>query len=95
MWGLTWCFGRVGAEGSCYYGLGVAAVGLVGGGELEEPGWFGDVEGAQDLSLAGGEFAALGDGAFGGGEGDEVEAFEVVADVAPGVADGDLGDAEE
>ena len=41
----------------------------------------------QDRVVAGGELAALGDLPVGGGEGDEVEAFEFIADVAPGVAD--------
>ena len=66
---------------------------LGGGGEVEVAGWFGEVEGAEDPAVAGGELAALGDVAFAGGEGDEVEAFEFVAGVAPGVAGGDLCDA--
>jgi hypothetical protein len=49
-----------------------------GGGEVVEPGWFGQRERAQDAALAGGELGALGDGALGGGEGDEVDAVQLV-----------------
>src|SRR6266498_5408553 len=68
---------------------------LDGGGEVEEAGRLGQLEGGEDGPLAGGEFAALGDLAFGGGEGDQVHPFEFVADVAPGVAHGRLRDALE
>ncbi len=45
--------------------------------------------------MPGGEFAALGDGALGGAQGDQVQAFQLVAQVAPGVAGLGLGDAEQ
>jgi hypothetical protein len=74
---------------------------LVGGwvavsrGEFVEPWGFGQVQAAQDVLVPGGEFAALGDGAFGGAQHDEVESFEVVAQVAPGVAAGEFGHAQQ
>lgn len=45
--------------------------------------------------LAGGGCGALRDPAVGGGEGDQVHPVEFVAQVAPGVAGGGLGDADE
>src|ERR1035441_6440270 len=45
--------------------------------------------------MPGGELAALGDGALGGAKGDQVQALELVADVAPGVAEPDLGDSQQ
>jgi hypothetical protein len=53
------------------------------------------VQPAEDLLVPGGELAALGDGAFDCAQGDEVQAFEFVAGVAPGVGEFDLGDADE
>lgn len=50
---------------------------------------------AEDLFVSGGELAALGDGAFGGAHGDQVQPFEFVAEVAPGVAGLELGDAQQ
>ncbi len=66
---------------------------LGGGGEVIEAGWLAEVERVEDVAVVVGEFAALSDVAVAGGEGDQVHAFEFVADVAPGVADGGLGDA--
>src|SRR3990170_878458 len=66
-----------------------------GGLELEEARWFGQLEGAQDLLLAGGELGALAAEAGGAGEGAEVEALEFVAEVAPGLVGGVLGDPDE
>ena len=51
----------------------------VGRGELVEPWGFGQVQPVEDLLVPGGEFAALGDGALGHAQHDEVESFEVVA----------------
>jgi hypothetical protein len=48
------------------------------------------VQPAEDLLVAGSELAALGDGAFGGAQGDQVQACEFVAGVAPGVGEYDL-----
>ncbi len=66
-----------------------------GGAEVEVAGRGGEAEGGEGGPLPGGELAALGDGAFAGAEGDEVETVELVGDVAPRVADGHLGDAGE
>jgi hypothetical protein len=49
----------------------------------------------QDGLLAGGGGGALGDLAVGGGEGDQVHTVEFVAEVAPEVAGGVLGDADQ
>lgn len=54
------------------------------GGEVVEPGRFGDLERGEDLLLAGGDLGALREVSFVGGEGDQVEPVELVADVAPG-----------
>src|SRR5712691_671196 len=69
--------------------------GLGGRFEVEEAGRLGQLEVAQDLFLAGGEFGALAADAGRAGEGAEVEPFELVAEVAPGFAGGVLGDADE
>ena len=45
--------------------------------------------------MAGAQLAALGDLAVTGGEGDQVGAVELVADVAPGVVDAEFGNAQE
>ena len=59
---------------------------LVGGrGEVVEPGRLGQFERAEDPPLGGGELGALRDGAFVRGEGDQAQAVELVADVAPRV----------
>src|SRR5712691_8391708 len=63
--------------------------------EVEEAGRLGQLEVAQDLFVAGGEFGALAADAGRAGEGAEVEPFELVAEVAPGFAGGVLGDADE
>ncbi len=49
----------------------------------------------QDGLLAWGGHGALGDPAVGGGEGDQVHPVELMADVAPGLAGGGLGDPDE
>src|SRR5665811_2265929 len=83
--------------GSCYYtipGCGwLFSAG--GGGEVEESRRLGHVERGQDLLLTGSEHGALRDVAFAGGEGDQVETVEFVADVAPGVAGGVLHDSDQ
>src|ERR1035437_6578219 len=83
--------------GSCYYSVlgprGRCSAG--GGGEVEEPWWLGQVEGVQDGLLAGSQGGALCDRALRGGQGDQVHPVELVADVAPGVAGGVLGDPDE
>lgn len=60
-----------------------------------EPARFGQVEGGEDRRLAGGERGALRNLAVCGGESDEVHAIELVAEVAPCIADGVLGDTDE
>ena len=55
------------------------------GCEVEVAGWFGQVEGGKDGFVATGEGRALGDAVIGGGQGDQVDAVEFVAQVAPGV----------
>jgi hypothetical protein len=86
-----------GVLGSCYYSVlgprGRCSAG--GGGEVEEPWWFGQFEGVQDGLLTRGQCCSLGDGAGGGGQGDQVHPVELVAQVAPGVAGGVLGDPDE
>jgi len=67
----------------------------VGGGELVEPRGFGQVQPAQDLLVPGGQFAALGEGALGCAQHDEVEPFEFVAQVAPGVVAAEFGHAQQ
>jgi len=47
---------------------------------------------ARMVLLSGGGRGALGDLAVGGGQGDQVHPVEFVADVAPGVAGGVLGE---
>ena len=60
------------------------------GGEVEEPGWFGQIERVKDGLLTCGGRGALGDVAVVGGESDQVEPVEFVTQVAPGVAGGVL-----
>src|SRR5439155_4424381 len=57
-----------------------------GGGEAGERGRRLDGEPVEDLALGGGEAGGLLDVAGGAGEGDEVQALEFAAQVAPGVA---------
>lgn len=78
-------------------GGGVLAEGVLAGrgGEVEVFGWLGQLEHVQDGFLCAGGGRALGDAAVGGGQGDLVHAVEFVAEVAPGVAGGGLGDADE
>jgi hypothetical protein len=47
-------------------GRGPVARSVGGGGEVEGPGWFGQVEKVEQVALAGGGPAVLGDGAVGG-----------------------------
>src|SRR5664279_5025292 len=74
-----------GGLGSCHYSLfgsrGVCSA--AGGGEVEEPWWFGQLEGVQDGLLTGCPCRALGDGAVWGGQGDQVHPVQLVAQVAP------------
>jgi hypothetical protein len=65
------------------------------GGEVEVFGWFRQLERVEDGLLAAGGGGALRDAAVGGGQGDQVHAVELVAQVAPGVADCGFGDADE
>src|SRR6266536_1023031 len=69
--------------------------GLGGRLEVEEAGRLGQLKRAEDVLLAGCELGALVAGAGGAGESSEVEALELVAEVAPGLAGGALGDADE
>src|SRR5664279_6508439 len=55
------------------------------GGERQEHRRRGDVERAQDLALGGGQLGLLAAGAGGPGEGAQVQALELVAEVAPGL----------
>src|SRR4051812_21830774 len=66
-----------------------------GGGELGELWWLGELEGVQDGGLFGEGGGAAPDGAGLAGEGAQVHAVELVAQVAPGVAGGGLGEADE
>src|SRR5512144_3382742 len=71
-------------------------VGLVGGRrEVVEARRFGKFERLEDAPVAVRELGALGDGALVGRERDEVHAVKLVAQVAPGVAGGGLGDAQQ
>src|SRR6185312_5810234 len=65
------------------------------GGELEVLGRFGQFERGQDGLLPAGDGGALRDLPVGCGQGDQVHAVEFVAQVAPGVAGGGFGDAEQ
>ncbi|HEY3033725.1 MAG TPA: hypothetical protein VGJ54_03605 [Streptosporangiaceae bacterium] len=51
---------------------------MAGGGEVVEARRLGQVQAAQDVFVPGGQLAALGDGALGGAQGDQVQAFELV-----------------
>src|SRR5215210_7156399 len=67
----------------------------VGGGEAGEPGRRVDLEPGEDLALRVGQPGGLLDLAGGAGEGDEVEALELAAEVAPGLVGLALADADE
>jgi len=69
--------------------------GWLGGVEVQEQRRLSDVQGAEDVALAGGELGALLAGAGGSGERAEVHALELVAEVAPGVAGLVLGDPDQ
>ena len=60
-----------------------------------EAGWLGELEGFEDVLLAGGSHRALGDAAVAGLESDQVHAVKLVADVAPGAAGLMLDGADE
>jgi hypothetical protein len=92
--GLTWAYTGERGGRSCYYRH-PASKSVRDGGEVEEAGWFGQVERGQDGALARGGQAALGDAAVGGGQGDQVHAVQLVSGVAPGVAGGVLDDPDE
>ena len=66
-----------------------------GGGEAGEPGRRVDLELGEDVALLAGGPGGLLDLPGGAGEGDEVEAFELAAEVAPGVAGLALAEADE
>src|ERR1035437_3341414 len=56
---------------------------------------FGQVQGLEDVLVAGGELGAVGEGAVVAGEGAQVDALEFGAQVVPGLAGGGLGDADQ
>src|SRR6266581_2926980 len=56
---------------------------------------FGQVQGLEDVFVAGGELGAVGEGAVGAGEGAQVDALELGAQAVPGLAGGGLGDADQ
>ena len=62
---------------------------------MQEQRWLGDAQGAEDVALAGGELGALLAGAGGAGEGAQVYALQLVAEVAPGVVGLVLGDPDQ
>ena len=66
-----------------------------GGGEAGERGRRLDLEPVEDVALFGGQAGGLLDLAGGAGEGDELEALELAAEVAPGVAGLALAEADE
>jgi hypothetical protein len=66
-----------------------------GGGEVEEPRRFGQVEGGEDRLVPSGERRALGDRAVADGEGDQVQPVELLAQAAPGMAGAVLDDPDE
>ena len=76
-------------------GSSVAGRSGVGDGELEELGWFGQVERGEDGLVTRCAGGTLRDVAVAGGQGDQVHAVEFVAQVAPGVAGSVLGDTDE
>src|SRR6266496_6235419 len=69
--------------------------GVLGQGEVEEPWWLGELQGAQDGLLAGCGRGALGDPAVVGGQGDQVQPVQFVAGVGPGVGGAVLDDPDE
>lgn len=96
IWVLTWANVEL-RFGSCYYTTVLTwdYGSAVGEADLEVLGWFGQLERGEDGLLSGGADRALRDLAVGGDEGDQAHAVELVAQVAPGVAGGVLGDADE
>src|SRR3954465_673402 len=65
------------------------------GSEVEEPGWFGQLQGGPDGLVLRTGGRALRDGARAGGEGDEVQPVELVVQGAPGLSGAGLGHADE
>src|SRR5487761_217629 len=85
-----------GLESACYYAPASARFAeLRCGREVVEAGRLGHLECREDGPLVGGELASLGDGALARRHRDEVEPLELVAQVPPGVARPELGDACE
>ena len=73
-------------------GAGAATGSVAGDGEVEEPRGFAQLESGQDGLLSGSSGRALRDLAVRGAQGGQVHAVEFVADGAPGVAGGVLGE---
>src|SRR5215211_8086514 len=69
--------------------------GWAGGADVADLAGFCEVEGPEDAGLGGGGGGAPADGAGRSGEGAQVHAVELVAQVAPGVVAGGLGDADQ
>src|SRR5271170_799341 len=69
--------------------------GLHGGFQLVDPGRRVDFQGVEDVALGLGDLGALPEGAGGAGEGPDVDAVELAAQVRPGAAAGVLGDPGE
>lgn len=65
------------------------------GSEVDELGRLGQFQVAPDLLLDLGGLGTLCDGAFAGSQRDQVEPVEFVAQGAPGLAGGGLGDADQ
>src|SRR5665647_3439573 len=63
--------------------------------EVAERRRLGQLQGGEDLALASGGQRTLGDPAFAGLQGDEVQALKLVADASPGLPGGVLDDADE
>src|SRR5260370_15668021 len=68
--------------------------GRCGGGGDDQRG-FGQVQGLEDVLVAGGELGAVGEGAVVAGEGAQVDALQLGAQVVRGLAGGGLGDADQ
>src|SRR5260370_34597383 len=68
--------------------------GRCGGGGDDQRG-FGQVQGLEDELVAGGELGEVGEGAVVAGEGAQVDALQLGAQVVPGLAGGGLGDADQ